>query len=234
MMKVILALAALSGLVSAQSGSALILNYCNAGSAQWQQWTLTPNGTNLFLTSTAKSQPMCMDVEAYDGLPGATVWTYRCADGSRTNEFFDISANSIKSLINTTNPTCLAVASGNGIFNGTVVTTALCSAADSNQDLVFSAATGLIVHTPSGLCVDAGSAVPPQDFCTIGNHSSWTICDPTAAIDDRTADIVSRISLADKILALGTATPFLQSIGAGPYNWWSEATHGESSIVKIH
>ena len=49
---------------------------------------------------------------------------------------------------------------------------------------------------------------------------------PNAAVDDRTADIVSRISLADKYQALGTGTPFLPSIGMAPYQWWSEATHG--------
>lgn len=44
------------------------------------------------------------------------------------------------------------------------------------------------------------------------------------------ADIVSRLSLADKISALGTSTPALNSVGLPAYNWWSEATHGISHV----
>ena len=108
------------------------------------------------------------------------------------------------------------------------VTTAVCSDTDPNQQLAFDATTGLIIHTPSGLCVDGGTVLPPEDWCAEPAHSAWTICDPTAGLDDRAADIVARLSLADKIQALGTATPRLPSVGLPSYQWWSEATHGIS------
>ena len=67
--------------------------------------------------------------------------------------------------------------------------------------------------------------------------SGWPICDPTVALDARSADIVSRLSLADKVAALyggqwgkygpGMGGPAFPSIGiAQGYNWWSEAAHG--------
>jgi len=76
-----------------------------------------------------------------------------------------------------------------------------------------------------------------QDFCGSAPQSSWPVCDASQSLDARAADIVSRISMADKIQLLsggqypggtgkmdgGIAAP---SIGLGPYNWWSEATHG--------
>ena len=67
--------------------------------------------------------------------------------------------------------------------------------------------------------------------------SAWPICDPTQALDARSADIVSRLSLADKIAALyggqwgkygpGMGGPAFPSVGIEfGYNWWSEAAHG--------
>ena len=103
------------------------------------------------------------------------------------------------------------------IFNGTRISTANCDGSDPMQVLAFSAATGLIVHTPSGLCVDGGSKIPAFDFCTVLDHASWTICDPAASADARAADIVSRLSLADKFAALGTDTPFLGSVDMPAY-----------------
>ena len=64
------------------------------------------------------------------------------------------------------------------------------------------------------------------------------MCDPSRSLDDRAADVVARISLADKIQLLsggqypgGGSDPLAKgipapSIGLPPYNWWSEATHG--------
>jgi len=43
------------------------------------------------------------------------------------------------------------------------------------------------------------------------------------------ADAVSRMTLAEKIGALGTGTPPIPSLGLPPYNWWSEASSGVAS-----
>lgn len=75
-----------------------------------------------------------------------------------------------------------------------------------------------------------------QKWCLDAPQSGWPVCDPTAPLDTRAADIVSRISLTDKIQLLsagqypgsgadknGIAAP---SIGLDTYNVWSEAAHG--------
>ena len=220
--------ATLLALAAGQAGPQLFLNSCSAAAARFQQWTLSPNGTKLWLTASASSGPMCMDIEGFQTTPGATVYTWPCGDGSGANELWTVSASSIKSQ--QTPPTCLVVQAGapSEIYNGTRISTANCSGADAMQTLAFSAATGLIVHTPSGLCVDGGSPLPAFDFCTVLDHATWPICDAAADIGARAADIVSRLSLADKIAALGTDTPFLGSVDMAPYQWWSEATHGIS------
>ena len=55
-------------------------------------------------------------------------------------------------------------------------------------------------------------------------------CDHTLPIDERVKDMVSRLTLAEKIQALDTDQPALRSLGLNPYNWWSEATHGISHV----
>ena len=227
---------ALVAAVAAQAGPTIFLNACSPSASRFQKWTLSPNGTKIWLTATSgNNPPMCLDIEGFDTKPGATVYTWPCgADGAGVNENWAVSASSIAS--GQTPPTCLAVAAASpgDITNGTTVTTATCSGADPMQTLVYSAATGLIVHSPSGLCVDGGSHLAPFDFCTVAGHASWTLCNPTASLDDRAADAVSRMSIGDKIQALNTAQPFLSSLGMPAYQWWSEATHGISGPGVSH
>jgi hypothetical protein len=71
--------------VFAQNGPSLILNTCSSANVN-QAWTLTPNGTSLYLMNSG-SQPMCMDIEMFNTAPGATVWTWPCSDGSKQNEW---------------------------------------------------------------------------------------------------------------------------------------------------
>ena len=67
-------------------------------------------------------------------------------------------------------------------------------------------------------------------FCSQGTHATWVVCDPTRTLEDRAADIVGRLSIADKLAALGSSTPALSSVGLPAYTWWSEATHGINHV----
>ena len=65
------------------------------------------------------------------------------------------------------------------------------------------------------------------------NESRWTrmpFCDATLGLDERAADIVKRLSVTEKITALGSQDIGLPSVGLLPYDWWSEATHGISHV----
>lgn len=58
-------------------------------------------------------------------------------------------------------------------------------------------------------------AVTP--WCSSAPQSGWTVCNTGADIHARAADIVSRISPADKILALNTDQKALNSVGLPAY-----------------
>jgi hypothetical protein len=194
-----------------------------------QVWQLGPGPTpNISLVTPIGGNTMCIDIEGFNEGDGAEVYTWPCGKGGAgTNEAWNVTANSIMSKDGGNK--CLTAETDMQVGIGSIITTNDCSAADPAQQLHFDAATGNIVHVPSGLCVDAKIA-STITFCTRPDHVNWTICDPNAAIDDRAADIVSRLSLADKIQALNTGTPVLPSVGMAAYNWWSEATHGISHV----
>ena len=75
-----------------------------------------------------------------------------------------------------------------------------------------------------------------QQWCLDAPQSGWPVCNPNLPLDTRAADIVSRISEAEKVQLLsgaqypasgadrnGIGAP---SIGLGQYNFWSESSHG--------
>ena len=76
----------------------------------------------------------------------------------------------------------------------------------------------------------AGVSAQLGDWCGQAPQSTWTICNQVGAIDDRAADIVSRLSFNDKVNCLVTATDALPSVGLPAYQWWSEATHGIAGV----
>ena len=173
---------------------------------------------------------MCLDINNFQTTANATVYTWPCGqDGAGTNEAWTVTANAIQSL--DANPGMCLVAGFPGDpppALGSTITTAVCDSNATSQSLHFDSSTGRIIHTPTGLCVDSGAQPPP--FCAIANHATWTLCDPTASLDDRATDLVNRLSIADKLSSLITHTPGLTSIGLPAYDWWSEATHGISRL----
>jgi len=50
--------------------------------------------------------------------------------------------------------------------------------------------------------------------------------DPDAAPEVRAADIVSRMTLDEKVLQMQSTAPAIPRLGVPAYNWWNEALHG--------
>ena len=83
------------------------------------------------------------------------------------------------------------------------------------------AATGTLAPTPAPApdlhnpCLDGAGA-----------QASRKWCDAAAPIDERVADMVSRMNVSEKISNLGNSAGAIGSLDLPHYNWWSEATHG--------
>jgi beta-glucosidase len=50
--------------------------------------------------------------------------------------------------------------------------------------------------------------------------------DWTLSVDERVADVVSRLTLEEKILQMQYAAPAVPRLGIPSYNWWNECLHG--------
>jgi len=191
-----------------------------------QRWQVNASASTLVLASTAGAgESTCMDIKEASVDINATVYTFPCAARTSANQQWAVGPESVRSL--DPGGKCLRAGytPGGVATVGEVVTTAVCDSSDPLQALAFDSASGLIQLGASGLCVDAGTAVP---WCASLPRSNWTICDPTAGADVRVADLVSRLSLDDTIAALdsGGAMP---SVGLPGYSFWNEATHGVST-----
>jgi len=72
----------------------------------------------------------------------------------------------------------------------------------------------------------AASADKLANPCLAEPFSSMPFCDASLTIDERAKDAVGRMSLTEKIDALGTTQGPTPSLGLNKYDWWSEATSG--------
>ncbi|MCX6287154.1 MAG: glycoside hydrolase family 3 C-terminal domain-containing protein [Bacteroidetes bacterium] len=50
--------------------------------------------------------------------------------------------------------------------------------------------------------------------------------DPRLSVEERVNDLVSRLSLKEKVLQMQNDAPAIGRLGIPPYNWWSECLHG--------
>ena len=70
-------------------------------------------------------------------------------------------------------------------------------------------------HTTAG----APTPAPPplSQWCATAPYSTWPVCSTLLSLDARSADIVSRLSVGDKVLALSTDTHALASVNLPAY-----------------
>lgn len=56
--------------------------------------------------------------------------------------------------------------------------------------------------------------------------------DPAQSLDDRVDDLLSRMTLEEKISQMVFNSPAIERLGITPYNWWSECLHGVARAGK--
>jgi hypothetical protein len=75
-------------------------------------------------------------------------------------------------------------------------------------------------------------ATDPPFSC--GAPSSAPFCDLKLPIEQRAGDLVSKLTLEEKISQLGDESPAVARLGVPAYKWWSEALHGVAWSKGIH
>jgi beta-glucosidase len=68
---------------------------------------------------------------------------------------------------------------------------------------------------------------PSQSHPTPGpTNGSPIYADPDRPIAERVTDLVSRMTIDEKISQMGSEAPAIERLGIPKYNWWNEALHG--------
>src|SRR6187399_1971896 len=57
-------------------------------------------------------------------------------------------------------------------------------------------------------------------------RSDLPYTNPDLAVDKRAADLVSRLTLEEKVLQMQSTAPAIPRLNVSAYNWWNEALHG--------
>jgi hypothetical protein len=85
------------------------------------------------------------------------------------------------------------------------------------------------------LQLHGGAASEPPYTCGAGAPPNIPFCDASLPIDRRVDDLVSRMTVAEKISQLGDQSPAIPRLGVPAYKWWSEALHGVANAGRgIH
>lgn len=70
-------------------------------------------------------------------------------------------------------------------------------------------------------------------FCQIkAQQPKFPFQDPSKTIDERVADLISRLTLEEKAGQMLNAAPGIERLGILPYDWWSESLHGVARTGK--
>uniref|UniRef100_A0ACD5XHT0 Uncharacterized protein n=1 Tax=Avena sativa TaxID=4498 RepID=A0ACD5XHT0_AVESA len=70
----------------------------------------------------------------------------------------------------------------------------------------------------------------PPFSCAPGATTTqgYAFCDSRLPVEQRAADLVARLTLAEKVSQLGDEAAGVPRLGVPPYKWWSEGLHGLS------
>ncbi|HEX3164976.1 MAG TPA: glycoside hydrolase family 3 N-terminal domain-containing protein, partial [Chitinophagaceae bacterium] len=58
------------------------------------------------------------------------------------------------------------------------------------------------------------------------DYKSFPMWDPSLPIETRVNDVVSRLTLEEKVKQMLNATPAIPRLGIPAYDWWNETLHG--------
>lgn len=77
----------------------------------------------------------------------------------------------------------------------------------------------------------AESSTQPPYSCA-AHSNSYTFCNSKLPITQRAKDLVSRLTLDEKLSQLVNSAPPIPRLGIPGYQWWSEALHGVADAGK--
>ncbi|RDX62458.1 putative beta-D-xylosidase 7, partial [Mucuna pruriens] len=78
--------------------------------------------------------------------------------------------------------------------------------------------------------LDAESTQPPFSCDASSSNLRYAFCNTKLPISERAQDLVSRLTLDEKLAQLVNTAPAIPRLGIPSYQWWSEALHGVADV----
>ena len=92
-----------------------------------------------------------------------------------------------------------------------------------------------LIHICSLLLISSQSTDQPPFSCDSSDPltKSYPFCKTTLPINQRVQDLISRLTLDEKISQLVNSAPAIPRLGIPGYEWWSEALHGVAFVANM-
>nr|GFC60641.1 probable beta-D-xylosidase 7 [Tanacetum cinerariifolium] len=78
----------------------------------------------------------------------------------------------------------------------------------------------------------SSQTLPPFSCKQPSSSTTFPFCNVTLPISERANDVVSRLTLDEKVMQLVNGATGVERLGVSEYEWWSEALHGVSRHGK--
>ncbi|XP_065825984.1 uncharacterized protein [Oscarella lobularis] len=182
-----------------------------------QRWQMMKDKTVRLQANTSQ----CLDIELYGTSDGSNIWLSSCHtdDTLPAHQNQEWIFNSNKTITSTLSGKCLDVANS-GKVSGTNVQLWTCTGSASQQ-WTFNATSGAIQNAMNGLCIDAGSTAS----CQMSPWSGYPYCDSKRSADDRAKDLISRLTLPEKVSLMENDNGGVPRLAVPPIAH-TECTHG--------
>jgi beta-glucosidase len=87
-------------------------------------------------------------------------------------------------------------------------------------------AGGLVIASCDQAAAVPTPGRPPPTTMPSSTADRPIYADPARPIEERVNDLVSRMSVEEKVSQMGSEAPAIERLGIQKYNWWNEALHG--------
>jgi len=210
-----------------ENGANIQLWTCNGGANQ--AWNFPPNGQKLI---TLKSTGQCLDIEAYGTSDGSNLhlWDCHTSDTDPNHQNQQWTYNGQQQIIAQMSGKCVDVYNAGKDDGSNVQIWTCASPTKGSQQWVYNSTDSTIRGVGSGKCLDAGTTAPP--VCTGPPTNTMAFCNYTLPLNQRVNDLISHLSVDEKVGLLGSGSHGVPRLGIVAYQWECEGLHGVAGSVS--
>jgi len=88
----------------------------------------------------------------------------------------------------------------------------------------------IVLASAGGIVMTRHDQTEPQPATPLPAGAPWAhhplYLDPALPLAERVHDLVSRMTVAEKVAQMGSVAPAIERLGVPAYTWWNEALHG--------